>query len=110
MEKGLRRTSHYLQHGPVAARVENGIIRVSSGGKLRERLGVLPEALVVLEECLARSVRLEHLYRGRVEGSNASLGRSESELCTSFDEGVVRVCELRLWEGTSSGVSFFGSL
>lgn len=100
MKKELRGTCRYLQHGSVAARVKDGIIRVSSRGKLRERLRVLPEILVVLEECLAGSVRLEHLYRGRVQGSDASLGRSESELCAGFDEGVVRVGELRLWKGS----------
>lgn len=95
----------------MAARVEDGIIRVSSRGKLRERLGVLPKVLVVLEECLARSVRLEHLYRGRVQGSNSSLGRSESELCAGFDESVVRVCELRLLVGgNKAGVSLLESL
>lgn len=92
----MRNSSDYLQHGSVASWVENGIIRVSSRDKLRERLGVLPEVLVVLEECLAGGVGLEHLYRGRVQGSDSALGRSEGELCASFDEGVVRVGELRL--------------
>lgn len=91
-----------VEHGAVAARVEDGVVGVGGAAReLGERLGGLPEVLVLLEEGRRRGVRLEHLDRGGVEGRDAALGRGEGQLGARLDEDVVGVGELGLgrWEG-----------
>lgn len=76
-------------------RTEDGVELVGRVGELREGLGGLPEVLVVVEE-VDRTLVLEHLDTGGVEGSNAALGRRESQLGACLHEDIVGVCKLRL--------------
>lgn len=76
-------------------RTEDCVELVGGVGELREGLGGLPEVLVVVEEVDGALV-LEHLDAGRVEGSNAALGRREGQLGACLHEDIVGVCKLRL--------------
>lgn len=79
-------------------RTENGVELVGGIGKLRERLGGLPEVLVVVEEGDG-AVVLEHLDARGVERGDPALGGREFQLGTGLHEDIVGVCKLRLRGG-----------
>ena len=72
--------------------VEHGVKFVNRN--LRQRLGVLPQA-VVLQELDAEGVSLEHLDRARVQWGMASFGRGDGQLGLVFQH-IVGVREFRL--------------
>lgn len=61
---------------------------------LRQRLGVLPQFLV-LQELDAEGVSLEHLNGARVQWGMASVGRSDGQLGLVFQH-IIGVREFRL--------------
>lgn len=89
-----------VEHGAVAAGVEDGIELGRLSEELAEGARLLPELLLAVEELDGRRVALEHLDGDLVEGRDSSGGRSHYDfdvvLLVFADEGVVRVGELGL--------------
>ena len=85
-----------VEHGAVAAGVEDGVELGGAANELGQGLGVLPDGLVVLEEVLAGWVLLEHLNGKRVDGRDAALGGGDYDFGVG-GEDIVGVGELRLW-------------
>jgi hypothetical protein len=89
-----------VEHGAVAAGVEDG---VELGGLAEEFLeggGLFPELLLLVEELYGLLVALEHLDGGLVEGSFTAGGRGDNDLDALVDEVIVGVGEFGLRVGS----------
>lgn len=98
LERGL--VVDEVEHGAVAAGVEDGVELGRLSEELAERPRLLPELLLGVEELDRRRVGLEHLDGALVEGRDSSGGGGHYDfdvvLLVIADEGVVRVGELGL--------------
>lgn len=84
-----------VEHGAVAARVEDGVKVRGAVGKVRELLRLLPVGRVVLEEVFTDGVVPGHVDRSLVEGCLAALRGSKGEVGLAAED-VERVSELGL--------------
>lgn len=86
-----------VEHGAVAAGVEDGVELGGLAEELLEGGGLLPDLLLLVEELYGLLVALEHLDGGLVEGGFAAGGRGDSDLDALVDEVIVWVSELGLF-------------
>ena len=85
-----------IEHGAVAAGVEDGIELVDAAENAADCLRVLPERLLVLVEAEGTGVILGEFDGGGVERRFTTLGRHHGEFGILGREHVIGMRELRL--------------